>query len=345
MIDALPPAPAATDPVNTFDDKAFAFNAALQNFRTQANSLADDVQINADILAAVLLGMALPEYAGTSASSFAVGTGSKVFATQSGRSWQVGQIVVVSNGANVMRGTVTDYTGSNLTVDVTSAVGGGTFSSWTIGLSFQGELVARAGNNSDIRTLTGLVGPGLLPVGFIGTCTGNAAPTGFIKANGALLSRTAYANLWAFAQASGNLAASDGAWANGQYSPGDGSTTFRIPDLRGEFLRYWDNGRGVDSGRAFGSAQLDQMQRITGAVDAGFGNSGARLIGGSSSGAFTLTKGSAGGNLVTVVGFSSSDYTMNEVFDSGGSPGARVSSSTSGETRPRNVAYLPCINF
>lgn len=158
-IDALPPAPAATDPVDAFDAKAFAFFAALQTFRTQANDLADGVQINADILAAVLLGMALPGYAGTSASSFAVGTGSKTFATQTGKLWTVGQIVVVSNGANVMRGPVTAYSGGNLTVNVTSAVGGGTYSSWTIGLTFEGLLLAKSGANDDITSLSGLTTP------------------------------------------------------------------------------------------------------------------------------------------------------------------------------------------
>ncbi|MEC6145785.1 phage tail protein [Klebsiella pneumoniae] len=32
-----------------------------------------------------------------------------------------------------------------------------------------------------------------------------------------------------------------------------------LPDLRGEFIRGWDNGRGVDSGRALLSAQLDAI--------------------------------------------------------------------------------------
>jgi hypothetical protein len=158
-IDALPPAPAATDPVDTFDAKAFAFNAALQNFRMQANATADTMQINADILAAVLLGMALPDYAGTSASSFAIGTGSKTFATQTGKLWTVGQIVVISNGANLMRGSVADYSAGNLTVNVTSISGSGTFSSWTIGLSFDGLALAKSGANNDITSLLGLTSP------------------------------------------------------------------------------------------------------------------------------------------------------------------------------------------
>lgn len=63
--------------------------------------------------------------------------------------------------------------------------------------------------------------------------TGNSAPGGFVLADGSLLSRTTYPNLWAFAQASGNIAASDGIWVPGQYSPGDGSTTFRVPQMNG----------------------------------------------------------------------------------------------------------------
>jgi hypothetical protein len=85
------------------------------------------------------------------------------------------------------------------------------------------------------------------------------APAGYIKANGALVSRASYANLWVFAQASGNVAASDGAWSSGQFSPGDGATTFRIPDVRGQHLRGFDDGRGVDAGRAIGSYQPDQL--------------------------------------------------------------------------------------
>ena len=34
----------------------------------------------------------------------------------------------------------------------------------------------------------------------------------------------------------------------------------RVPDLRGEFIRGFDDGRGIDSGRAFGASQLDALQ-------------------------------------------------------------------------------------
>lgn len=77
----------------------------------------------------------------------------------------------------------------------------------------------------------------------------NAVPAGWLKANGQLVSRSTYAALFA---AIGTT-----------YGAGDGSTTFQLPDLRGEFLRGWDDGRGVDSGRALGSAQADQIKAHT----------------------------------------------------------------------------------
>ena len=57
---------------------------------------------------------------------------------------------------------------------------------------------------------------------------------GWLKANGAAVSRTAYGDLFAKI---GTV-----------FGSRDGSTTFNLPDLRGEFIRGWDNGRGVDSG-------------------------------------------------------------------------------------------------
>ncbi|WP_423391298.1 phage tail protein [Burkholderia sp. LMG 21824] len=80
---------------------------------------------------------------------------------------------------------------------------------------------------------------------------------GFLKANGALVKRTDYPALWAYAQASGALVTEDewskGRW--GSFSSGDGATTFRLPELRGEFIRCWDDARGVDTNRILGSWQ------------------------------------------------------------------------------------------
>ncbi|KVD76982.1 phage tail protein [Burkholderia sp. ABCPW 14] len=83
---------------------------------------------------------------------------------------------------------------------------------------------------------------------------------GYLKCNGAVLKRADYPALWAYAQGSGALVAekdwSAGNW--GCYSDGDGATTFRIPELRGEFMRCWDDGRGVNADRRIGTAEGDQ---------------------------------------------------------------------------------------
>ncbi|STZ76347.1 tail fiber protein [Bergeriella denitrificans] len=82
---------------------------------------------------------------------------------------------------------------------------------------------------------------GTVPVGMVAYFTHNNPPPGWIKCNGAALSRTTYAKLFA---AVGTY-----------YGAGNGSTTFNIPDVRGEFLRVYDDGRGVDRGRVMGGFQ------------------------------------------------------------------------------------------
>jgi len=80
------------------------------------------------------------------------------------------------------------------------------------------------------------------PVGTIAHFARSTAPAGWLKANGAAVSRTAYARLFAE--------------IGTQFGSGDGFTTFNLPDLRGEFIRGWDDGRGIDAGRALNSLQL-----------------------------------------------------------------------------------------
>ncbi|WP_165678771.1 phage tail protein [Metapseudomonas otitidis] len=82
--------------------------------------------------------------------------------------------------------------------------------------------------------------------GMVATFARSTPPAGWLKANGAAVSRTTYAALFA---AIGTT-----------YGAGDGSTAFNLPDLRGEFIRGWDNGRGVDANRGFGTAQAGQNE-------------------------------------------------------------------------------------
>jgi microcystin-dependent protein len=88
----------------------------------------------------------------------------------------------------------------------------------------------------------------MAPPGLVAFFARNTAPSGWLKANGAAVSRTAYADLFA---AIGTT-----------FGAGDGVNTFNLPDLRGEFVRGWDNGRGVDAGRAFGSWQKGTLVAV-----------------------------------------------------------------------------------
>lgn len=81
----------------------------------------------------------------------------------------------------------------------------------------------------------------LTPAGTVIWTARSTAPSGYLKANGAAVSRSTYSSLFS---AIGTT-----------YGSGNGSTTFNVPDLRGEFVRGVDDGRGVDTGRTLGSTQ------------------------------------------------------------------------------------------
>ena len=86
-------------------------------------------------------------------------------------------------------------------------------------------------------------------VGMVAYFATPTVPTGFLKCNGAAVSRTTYAVLFA------RIGTTFGA--------GDGRTTFNLPDLRGEFLRCLDDGRNIDGGRRLGTAQSDAIKTHT----------------------------------------------------------------------------------
>ena len=79
------------------------------------------------------------------------------------------------------------------------------------------------------------------PISTIISIAGTIIPEGWLECDGSELSREIYIKLF---NAIGII-----------YGAGDGVDTFNIPDLRGEFIRGWDNGKGVDSGREVGSSQ------------------------------------------------------------------------------------------
>ncbi len=143
------------------------------------------------------------------------------------------------------------------------------------------------------------------PSGQIAFFAGRNAPAGWLKANGAAVSRTAYAALFA---AIGTT-----------YGAGNGSTTFKLPDLRGEFVRGWDDGRGIDTGRALGSAQADEFK--------------AHRHKTYSSTEFAAADGEIWARQVS----NSGQYHDGKAY--------YTSSDGGGETRPRNIALLACIKI
>ena len=89
--------------------------------------------------------------------------------------------------------------------------------------------------------------PQAVPTGSVHLMASTTPPSGYLKCNGAAVSRTTYADLFA------EIGTAFGA--------GNGSSTFNVPDLRGEFVRGWDDGRGVDNNRNFGVFQGDQNKQ------------------------------------------------------------------------------------
>lgn len=155
-----------------------------------------------------------------------------------------------------------------------------------------------------------------VPSGAVFYFAANSAPTGYLEANGAAISRTTYAALFAVVGTT--------------FGTGDGSSTFNLPDLRGEFLRGWDNGKGTDSGRNFGSSQTDS----TALPNTPFGTDNPGNHNHSYDGGDRQNIQSGG----TSQPFSQGGNTT-------GSAGAHTHTITGGdsETRPRNIALLPCI--
>lgn len=137
------------------------------------------------------------------------------------------------------------------------------------------------------------------PPGTVAAFAGSNAPAGWLKCAGQAVSRATYGALFAYIGTT--------------YGAGDGSTTFNVPDMRGEFIRGLDDGRGVDVGRVIGTAQGDNFKshthQVWGDNKSNFDGSGRfPTVGGAGFEGWVETEG-AGGN----------------------------------ETRPRNVALLYCI--
>lgn len=132
----------------------------------------------------------------------------------------------------------------------------------------------------------------------------DAIPSGWLLCNGSAVSRAAHPGLFAV--------------IGTKYGAGDTTTTFTLPDLRGEFIRAADVGRGLDSGRGVGTIQGQSFQSHSHVL----GNDpGVRVMGGWEP---YFQNGQAQASPVTAW---------------------RTANEGGAETRPRNYSLLACIKI
>jgi microcystin-dependent protein len=158
--------------------------------------------------------------------------------------------------------------------------------------------------------------PIAIPSGAILPFAMNSAPSGWLEANGAEYSKTGtYAVLFA---------AIGTTYGETNGSGGVGTSHFRVPDLRGLFVRGIDSSRGLDANRSFGTYQADAFQGHRHSLLANtflINNASANWIQGGTPNVSNTTTG---------IGNPSTDETN-------GTP------RTADETRPKNIALLYCI--
>lgn len=178
-------------------------------------------------------------------------------------------------------------------------------------LLFRGHTVGAYGQVRKIWHDGNLDPNELVPPGTTIAFAGPTPPAGFLRENGALVSRTTYARLFA---AIGTT-----------YGAGNGSTTFALPDSRGLFMRGLDGGRGIDPGRSLGTDQEDQLQGHRHDFQWGQGANGSGYRGNS------VANYAAAGLYSQVT----------EPITDGVNGAPRVGS----ETRPINTARMFCIKY
>ena len=150
-------------------------------------------------------------------------------------------------------------------------------------------------------------GYGLVPSGAIMGFALSAVPSGWLECDGSAVSRTTYAALFSAIST--------------MYGVGDGSTTFNLPDYRGEFLRGYDHGRGADPDAA---TRTNRGDGTTG------NNIGTKQI--DAFKAHTHTYNAFSGGALSAAANGSSGSGTNSTSSVGGT-----------ETRPRNVYVMYCI--
>ncbi len=168
-------------------------------------------------------------------------------------------------------------------------------------------------------TLRQVVGSSV-PVGSVIAFAAATPPTGWFSCNGQYLSRVSYPRL--FAVIGTTFGSSD-------------SSNFRLPDLRGEFVRGWDEGRGADLQRALGTWQRASLI---------VGEDLANTVNVAEIGGDHAKWGYDNPSASWVAGLTGSVAARNGQFNASGSgPLDSTFQMHLGAVRPRNIAMLYCI--
>ena len=162
----------------------------------------------------------------------------------------------------------------------------------------------------------------------------SSVPSGYLECNGAEVAISSYSNLsTAIYVGDSNNADTDlvfGYKTDGSGTRSTGGTHIKLPDLRGEFIRGWDNSRGIDSSRKLGSYQADELKSHNHYM-ANSSSFASDLTGDES--LYTIRGVSQGGmpneNFEYDLGGSSDEADRGKTSDTGGS-----------ETRPRNISLM-----
>lgn len=234
------------------------------------------------------------------------------------------------NGSTITSPDTGSYYGTSTKVsEQLQAIGSG------ISSAFPAGVLTAMGSPTTVAALIKAMYRVSNPIGKVISGYWTTAPAGTVELNGQTLVRTAFPELWAYVLANSALVVTDASWSTGTnksfFSTGDSVSTFRVPDLRGMFLRAHDNAsiRDPDT-RAVGSTQTDALQNITGNITI------------SDHGPTGLTNGAFQRNGVTGADIVFSDNgTSNQGFTFDASRVAR----TSTETRPTNVALKFCMYY
>lgn len=146
---------------NTFPPKSveYAMDRLAMQIKQVAEQLSRSLQLTDaydgsadDFISMITAGSAglIASLSGTSLSNVTIGTGSKTFITESGKSWSLGQRLRAASddGLKIIEGPVTAYSGTSLTIGADFTAGSGSHSDWNISLA--GERGANGAGSGDI---------------------------------------------------------------------------------------------------------------------------------------------------------------------------------------------------